>query len=389
MTETRITDTVEIRDAQTTSQGYLEANAFTARTGVQQYAGFELDRPDLGIVNVYRDEAEVFAKKSLKTFAGIPVTLDHPPVLVDADNWEKHAKGHTKDDVLRDGEHLKIGLKITDRAAVDAVQGGKRGLSVGYTSHIEWGDGVAPDGTPYQARQTGIVANHIAIVDRGRAGSKARIGDDAKNRAGDGAGSWGASPITDAGEKEGNMSDLRTILVDGLQVQTTEAGAQAIDKLTDQVAAKDKAITDAEAAHKAAIAAKDTELAKKDTEIDELKGKILSDEEIDKRVKARADLIDRAKKVDPKVVTDGLSDDAICEAVVKAKIGDEAVKDRSDDYIRARFDGLVEAAGKSNKDSFADGLKGSPKTSDDPLGDAYEARDKRIADAWKTEKETS
>ncbi|WP_252361414.1 DUF2213 domain-containing protein [Pseudomonas asiatica] len=35
----------------------------------------------------------------------------------------------------------------------------------------------APDGTKYQAKQTNIIADHIAIVQRGRAGSRASIGD--------------------------------------------------------------------------------------------------------------------------------------------------------------------------------------------------------------------
>lgn len=36
--------------------------AHTARTGVRQYVGKEAGRPDLTMVNVYRDKAEVSAK---------------------------------------------------------------------------------------------------------------------------------------------------------------------------------------------------------------------------------------------------------------------------------------------------------------------------------------
>ena len=97
-------------------------------------------------------------------------------------------------------------------------------MSVGYVSELVWGDGIAPDGTAYQARQTNIIGNHIAIVAAGRAGPLARIGDaEPITVAG-----WGASPITD--EKDVIMADAiqtRTVLIDGLSVVTTDAGAQA------------------------------------------------------------------------------------------------------------------------------------------------------------------
>lgn len=171
------TDGMSITDAVVTSAGFFEANARTARAGVQQYMGREIGRPDLGMVNVYRDADEVFSHDSLHTFSKIPITLDHPPEAVTADNWRRYAVGTSGEEVLRDGQFLKIGLKITDRSAIDAVRSGKRELSVGYESELVWGDCTALDGTRCQARQTKIRANHIAIVARGRAGSEVRIRD--------------------------------------------------------------------------------------------------------------------------------------------------------------------------------------------------------------------
>src|SRR5690606_20900677 len=100
----KLIDTVSLGDARVNEAGYLEANARTARIGIQQYLGAELGRPDLGIVNVYRDEAEVFSKRSLDTFSKIPVTLDHPSGPVTAKTWKDVAVGTTGDEVLRDGE---------------------------------------------------------------------------------------------------------------------------------------------------------------------------------------------------------------------------------------------------------------------------------------------
>lgn len=171
-----INDTVSMGGVHRTAEGYLLANARAARSGIMQYRGAELGRPELGMVNVYRPENEVFSRRSLDTFSKLPITIDHPADPVDAANWRQLAVGTTGDEVLRDGEHLKIGLKITDIEAVQAIEAGKRELSVGYEAEIDWQDGIAPDGTPYQAVQRNIRANHIAVVAQGRART-ARIGD--------------------------------------------------------------------------------------------------------------------------------------------------------------------------------------------------------------------
>lgn len=337
----KITDSVVLSDASLSDSGYLEAFARTARTGTQQYLGSEVGRPDLAVVSVYRDEAEVFSKRSLQTFSKIPVTNDHPGKSVTAENWKDVAVGTTGDDVLRDGEYLKIGLKITDASAVKAVTDGKRELSVGYSCVLVWEDGIAPDGTPYQAKQTEITADHVAIVQRGRAGTKARIGD-----------AWGVAPITDHNPQKEKVMTLKTVTVDGIPVEVTDQGAIVIATLQQRLADAGKKITDTEAGHATALTAKDAELAKKDTElaakdaaIDDLKAKQLTDAQIDARVKERADLIGVAKAIVDGDYT-GKSADEIRKAAVTAKLGDAAIKDKPDAYIAARFDILAEDAAK-------------------------------------------
>lgn len=360
----KITDAVSVAGMRLTDEGYLEAAARTARTGVQQYFGAEVGKPEMDVVSVYRDEADVFAKASLETFSKLPITMDHPSSPVTADTWKQHAVGTTGDDVLRDGEYLKIGLKITDAAAVKAVQDGTRELSVGYTAEIQWGDGIAPDGTPYEARQTGIVANHIAIVDQARAGSRARIGDRAEN--------WGAAPFTTTAQ-EASMADnpkLRTVIVDGLSVETTDAGAQAIEKLNKQLA-------DASAEHDKAIATKDADLAKKDARITELETQVVDGAALDKLVKDRAALIEDADKVAGKEVqTSGLSDAEIRKTAVTARLGDKALEGKSDAYVEAMFDALRDGAVSAPKsDAFADAARGGVKThTEDGWGDKVFAR---------------
>ena len=129
----KMTDVATFTGARVTDEGYLVANVRTARIGTQDYLGSELDRPDLDTVTVYRDESEVFRKASLQTFGLLPVTDDHPDDLVTADTARMVSVGTTNEEVLRDGEYLRIGIKLTDAATIRKVQDGKRELSVGYT----------------------------------------------------------------------------------------------------------------------------------------------------------------------------------------------------------------------------------------------------------------
>lgn len=360
-----ITDKVSLGDTKLSDSGYLEAFALTARTGVQQYLGREVGRPDLDVVSVYRDEAEVFAKGSLSTFSKIPITNDHPAHPVTAANWKQVAVGTTGDDVLRDGEYLKIGLKITDGAAVTAVQAGKRELSVGYSCELVWEDGIAGDGTPYQAKQTNIIADHIAIVQRGRAGSRASIGD-----------SW---PQHTPNPEEKPMT-LKTVTVDGIPVEVTDQGAIVIATLQQRLADAAGKLTAADTAHATAIATKDAELARKDAELDDLKAKQVTDAQLDERVKARGDLIAKARSIADGDYT-GKSDAEIRKAVVVAKLGDAAIAGKAEAYVDARFDILADEAAKDPVRQHLINQDGRPQNTHDNGQAAYEQRQ---ANAWKS-----
>lgn len=369
------TDSVALGDVRVSDGGYLEAVARTARTGIQVYRGVDVLRPDLATVNVYRDAAEVFSKRSLESFSKLPLTVDHPPQGVSAGNWKQVAVGTTGDEVLRDGEMLKIGLKVMDAAAIQAIRDGKRELSVGYSTELVWEDGKAPDGTPYQARQTSIVANHIAIVDAGRAGPSCRISD-----------SW-ADPSPSIQEDRTMPDTNRTVMVDGLSVLTTDQGAQAIDKLTKDRDTANKALADALEAHKAAIAAKDKELGTKDGEITKLKSEALDAAKLDKLVADRADVFAKAKSIANDVDPSGKTIPDIRRAVVSKKLGDASVKERSDDYVEALFDSLASQV-KPQLDAAARVIAGGLKTSDaqvsldDAERAAHAAMEERMRKAW-------
>lgn len=365
----QFTDSAPLTGVRTTADGYMVGEVLCARTGCQQYLASDFGLMDGGVVTVYRAPEVVFAKDSLATFAGKPVTMGHPSEPVTADNWKALAIGDIGTEIARDGEFVRVPYKIMDATAIAEIQAGTREVSMGYTTGIEMRDGVAPDGTPYQAVQTGpIRINHLAIVPKARGGSQLRIGD--------GAAHWGLAPLPPK-EKEIGMSDqLKTVVLGDKAVQVAADSVQTIDAFKADAA---KALNDAKADHDKALATRDATLAAKDAEIATLKAKVLTDADIDKRVADRADLIARAKAIHATIDASGKSEADIKRTVVKAKLGD-AENGKSDAYIDAMFDILADAD-KSDpvKKALADAKK--PETHSN---DVYTQRDKDLSDAWKT-----
>ena len=357
-------DAVDIKGARITNDGYLVGEARVARIGIQLYTAGELglDGDAARVIRVYRPPEEVFAADAMSSFAHRPVTIDHPNELVDASNWKKFAKGQTGDEVLRDGEFIRVPLVLMDAGAIREFSDGKRELSMGYTMDLEVVDGTTPEGESYHAIQRNLRMNHLALVSRARGGSDLRLGDD---------------------NVEGSiMSEVKltTVTVDGLSVETTDAGAQAISKLQTDLATAQTALVEAETAHDKALAAKDTDLAKKDATIDELNGKLLSDEDLDKRVNDRADLIAKAKTIADKDYS-GKSDVEIRTIAVVAKLGQDAVDGKSADYILARFDILVDDA--KTGDPVRDALRHGTQQPGNLVTDAYDKMVGDLGNAWK------
>lgn len=363
-----LTDRVSVTATRRTADGYLVADAKVARTGVQVYTGAEVGRPEMPIVRVYRPPEEVFSQDAMRSYAYRPVTIDHPSKMVDATTWKGVASGQTGGEVVRDGDFVRVPLVLMDAAAIKAYEAGKRELSMGYTSEIVFQDGFTPDGKQYDAVQTQLRMNHLAVVDLARGGAELRIGD-------------GRAPVPlDRGDnnpqtEKSTMSDIktRTVMVDGLSVETTDAGAQAIGKLQTDLKTSRTALADANTANAQAIAAKDAQIAKLEAERDDLKGKVLSDAALDARVQERADLITAAKAIHDADYA-GKSDNDIRKTVVLAKVSDADIKDKPQAYFDAYFDILLKEA---KKDPVSRALRdGASRT---PVNDnGYEASVKAL-----------
>ena len=375
-------------DIRRTREGYAVLSARVARAGnVQVYRGVELGITDKDVLRIYRPDEAVFRKDALASYAGVPITFGHPTAKVDASTWRDMAVGEVGVDVLRDGEFVRVPMMLRDAKAISAVEGGVRELSMGYDANLTMQDGQSPAGEVYDAVMSDFKMNHVALVETARGGHELRIGDGAFDGGKD-RDSWGASPVTIADERTVQMTDtLRTVVVDGLSVSTTDQGAQAIAKLLKAVEDGQTKITDADNANAEAIRAKDAEITARDEEIGTLKADLKKaqdahpkPEDMDKLVADRAALVTVVKAIDAKIDPKGMSDAGLRKAAVAARFGDDMVADASD----AEVSGMFRAISKDIKpaDPFAsavrDGVHSSTTTDNGQA--AYE---QRLSDAWK------
>lgn len=368
-----------------TADGFAILDARVARAGnVQAYRGSELGIEGKDVIRVYRPEEAVFSKDAIKTYAGVPVTFGHPRESVTEKTWKDVAVGEVGDEVLRDGDFVRVPMMLRDGTAIDAVERGIRELSMGYDAQIEFQDGVSPAGETYDAVMSGFRMNHVAIVPSARGGSELRIGDGAGDGGKDRA-TWGAAPIPPTTKLETRtMSDaLRTVVVDGLSVSTTDQGALAIDKLQKAVADAQTKLADAASNHAKAIAAKDEEIGKLKADLKTAQDAAKID--VDKLVADRAELVETVKAIDAKIETAGKSDADLRKAAVAAKLGDEMVKDASDAEVLGMFKAVA-------KDAKADPVAGAIRSGIKPAvtdasTQAQDAWDKSVTDlnAWRKE----
>lgn len=342
--DSRFVDAIPVNTVRISDDGYLIAEAFVARTGVQQYLGKELgftdERADR-IYSVYRPEDEVKSADSVQTYTHAPVTIGHPDVDVDAQNWKDLAVGEVSTEAQWVDGKLRLPLIIKDANAIELVNSGTKELSAGYKSQLSFEDGTTPEGEHYDAIQKNIRINHLAVVKHGRAGSDFRIGDDAAH--------WGAAPITTSEEEGDHMttSALKTVVLGDKAVSVTPESAADVQAFKD---AQEKRFNDAEATHQKEIATKDSEIQKLTKERDDLKEAQLSDEKIDELVESRTKLIGDAKMLNPDLETKGKSDADIRREALSNVFDADTLKGKEDTYIEAAFDIQVKDAANASDD---------------------------------------
>lgn len=312
-------DRVEIR-ATRTDEGFIEDSPVFTRTGV-----FEYRNPNGTVRREYRPESAVFAADSLAAFRGIPITDGHPG-KVTSRNARSVTVGAVLSEARRDADNVIGDIRIYDP---EPIEQGRKELSVGYMVTLDETPGTAPNGERYDAIQTSIRPNHLALVARGRAGN-ARLNLDAAEEV--------ADDETNGGHQmPENLQNVR--LDSGLSYQAAPEVAQYIETLRQDV----KALTDA----------KDKAEARADTaekKLDKLEGE--QDQIRQDAIAAARKRLDLEARADAMHISFGeeVSDLALQKAIIAKIMGDDIKLDeRSDAYIEAAYDMAIAESGKRQK----------------------------------------
>jgi hypothetical protein len=310
-------DRTEIK-ATRTEEGYLIDTPIVGRAGIQLYKN-----ADGTLRRELRPPEEVFHADSLKSFAGKPVTDEHPGEPVTAKNAKRLSVGTMQGEGRQDGDNVVAPIIVHDGEMIDKIlKGGKRELSLGYKVDLEETPGVW-NGQEYDAIQRNIRVNHLAIVPRGRAGN-ARLNLDRHDAV-------SFNPEEENSMPTDNLGRIR--LDSGLEYQAAPEVIVEVEKLR-----TDKA--DLETRADALQKQLDTLAAERDT----LKSQVESADKVraDALEKARAEIKARAEldKVAESFKVDGAgkTDREVKELVIKSVRADADLTSKSDDYVNAAFD---------------------------------------------------
>lgn len=171
-------DSIPLSDTYWTEEGYLIDKPIVTSVGI-----FEYRNPDGSTRRELRLPEHVFDKDSLASYRGKPVILTHRAGSVDKDNVDREHIGTILSEGVVDGDDVRVEIIIHDTDIIK--QTGLRELSLGYSLDLDETPGTW-NGQHYDAIQTNIRINHLALVDKARAGEQARLNIDSRDENSEG-----------------------------------------------------------------------------------------------------------------------------------------------------------------------------------------------------------
>lgn len=359
-----------LRAPERMDNGWLKTEGRIARIGIQEYRD-----ADGKVLKELRLPEEVFDSASLASFQQVPVTNQHPPEMLNAQNAKKYAVGSLGENIRADGDFVVAPIILTDAEAIAAAEAGRSQLSNGYTCSLD-----PTQDREYIARygeydfiQRNIRGNHCAMVDYARAGVEARMRLDAKDAI-SGIGKIdldmllfksgnGYSEKRDAGSEKRMLHPLK---FDGLTYEVTDQNAQAqhdrfvagMKKQHDELSAKFDLLQNQIKEDAAAVVefngSKITVAEIRDSKkLAAFLGGIVR-----QAANVRADLIVEARKHLPaSEKLDTMADDEIKKAVALALNKDQKLDDKSPEYINVLYDLSIAAAAKKVSPTQVDAVR--------------------------------
>lgn len=301
--------------------GQMIAPCSIARVGVMSYLAKECgdafkDRDPMSIVKIATLEEDLFCKDSLESYRSAPVTIGHPEDDVTTENAKDLVKGMLEGLPVPAGKLLDSILVLHDADAISVAQHESSQLSSGHTARLVLCDAAV---TGYDAKKTHIRCNHIAIVKRGRAGSEVRIAD-------------GALPIEEEVFVEPVVDADGNVVEPVIPVEPVPAVVEPVVPVVAEVTLGDAAALAIEVAN-LTVKLEDAEA--------ELKTLKLVD--IDSLVEERMEFVASVLKLNDSIEVKGKTTSELKREVV-AKCRDQDLTGKSDAYVDARFEVLLEDA---------------------------------------------
>ena len=373
--EVLLSDRVSAFEGETTRtytpEGYLRVKGRVARSGIQSYYGFEIGDGESPYVRkrVYRPDDVVLSDAACALYEGVDVTLGHPKQFVDAKSYRALSSGVVLGRARRDEanpDFLVCDMLIKDDATIRAIEAGRVGLSVGYSSTLDFTPGTTPGGEDYDARMDSITrVNHVALVDRPRAGFEARVLD-----------------------AEGGA--MKTITIADQSVELEDALAEHIETTIKGLEAR------ADEAEKA-VTLKDEELGKLSAQVEDLtksleetKSMILTDDDVAELVKTvEAVRADAQALAGESFTCDSVDVNTIMLEALTASGSTIDFTDAEPAFVKGVFTQAVENAKKASEvvmndsqkavaEAFAAGEKSAEQSKT-----ADQLYKERAAEAWK------
>lgn len=373
MSVVNLTDRLTVRSTRRmTDNGFLSCRGLVARTGIQEYMGYEIGLDPMKVYKIYRPESVVFDQKVLDSLNGIDITNDHPKGDVNSKSYKALTCGVVTSKGVRsevDPQYIECDLLVKDAQAIASIEGGKTELSAGYSSEVRLEDGVTPEGLHYDGRIDSIRFNHVAIVNKGRA-QNAHILDHGVN--------------------------MKAIDIGGVTVTIADENAEAVilavNGLNAKFADEKKAKEEAEKALKDAIAEK-TALADKVSELEGQVKTLQDTQATPEAVKAIVGIVNKTL-ADARVIagedfkSDSVVDTEIMKEAIKVKDSALDLSKKSEDYIRAYFDAKVAAMkdAQSSHQKLADAITNKEQQVKEEK-DPYQTMKDKACAAWKRPQE--
>lgn len=324
---------------QDATTGFVHVNNVPiARVGVFPYL-----KADGSIEMEAKLPAELLADTTVDSANNKPVTDDHPEEFVNQSNAKKYMKGFTASNAHVDNDTLRVDMTITDAGLIDEINKGKQELSIGFETEIVPQKGEYK-GSVYDSVQKNIQINHVAVVERGRAGHSVRLVGDS------------AEMVDDI--KKGKHMDVTKVRLGDTDITVATSDADKVVKVDADNSEKEKKIADLKA-----------KIADYKKQLEELQGDADSSKKSEEEAKAEKDALEKQLETyKKKYEGDGLDQaiDAKISLIEKVKpyVGDsydfkgktekeikvatlKAIDDsidlnnKSDDYINAYFDSTI------------------------------------------------